>query len=246
MLTFFVRLVAILEALPARRSFHRFAVLSVLCVVGSSATSFADFITYNLGQGNAQVSGFPAPYGTVQVNLTDSTHATITFTANPNPPGGAVYRFGDGQSIDVNVNAGSWTVSNLMITDGASTGTLSIASPQPSGNVDGFGNFNQRFDDTTGGATPFVSASFVLTDTSGTWANASSVLADNGNGFHAAAHVFAYSSPTDTSATVTGFATDSGTISSVPEPATIVTLATALPIGLLALRRRFRGYPVTE
>jgi hypothetical protein len=33
---------------------------------------------------------------------------------------------------------------------------------------------------------------------------------------------------------------------SVPEPATIVMLASGVPVGLLALRRRFRGYPATE
>jgi hypothetical protein len=245
MMTLFTRLVAILEALPARRrSFPRFAVLSLLFLAGSSTSSFADFINYTLGVPNTAVQGYPGPYGNVNVNLTDPTHATITFTAQAPAGSGLTYRFGDGQSIDVNINATSWTVSNLQITDLASTGTLSVASPQAAGQVDGFGNFNQRFDDTTAGGTlnDFNAASFVLTNTGGNWGSAANVLTSNPDGFLAGAHLFVFTSSTPgASAQTTGFVANGTPTTGVPEPMTIVTLATAIPFGLLALRRRFRG-----
>jgi hypothetical protein len=236
----FMRLASIFAALPARRRSFRFAVLSLLFLAGSSTSSFADLITYTLGVPNTDTSGFPGPYGTVQVNLTDSTHATITFTATPQ--GGFTYRFGDGQSIDVNVNAATWSVSNILNTDGASIGVL---SSQAGGNVDGFGTMNQRFDDTTAGGPTnnFLSAQFTLTNTSGVWGSAANVLTPNGpSGFAAAAHLFVFDSSTPgIGAIKTGFVADGVVTSPVPEPMTVVTLATAIPFGLLALRRRFRG-----
>jgi len=218
----------------------RSVLLSALALLAVNARVSADFINYSLTVPNSALAPFPGPYATVNVNRTDTTHATITFTATPQ--GGFIYRFGDGQSIDVNVGATSWSVSNLMITDPLSTGSL---SDQGGGNVDGFGIMNQRFDNTNGGTNPFLSASFTLTDLSGTWANAGQVLQANSDGLLAAAHVFVYTSPTDTGAFATGFAANGGFTPpppppppNVPEPATVVTLATAVPMGLFALWRR--------
>jgi hypothetical protein len=237
MVSFFMRLVAILEALPARRrSFARLAVLSVLLLAGSSASSFAD-MTYTLNNGNPNISGFPSPFGSVNVSLTDSTHATITFTANTSPGLGYSYTFGDGGSMNVNVHATSWTFSGL-----TNNNTPADMSSGGSGNADGWGNFNQTFNTFDGFTHSFTTGSFVLQNLSGTWSSPSDVLTPNERGNSVAAHVFVALNGANTNST--GYATD-GTGSPAPEPATIVILASGLPVGLLALRRRVRGYPAT-
>src|ERR1700732_1576273 len=63
----------------------------------------ADSITFNLTDGNSAISGYPGPYGSVLVNRTSTTTATITFTSLINS--GNIYLFGDGSTVDVNVNA---------------------------------------------------------------------------------------------------------------------------------------------
>src|SRR5437899_4174393 len=78
----------------------------------------ADSITYDLTTGNSAISGYAGPYGSVTVNRTDSSHATITFVSST--VAGNINLFGDGQSVDVNVNATSWTITGIT---GSNAGT---------------------------------------------------------------------------------------------------------------------------
>src|SRR5215472_1955182 len=169
----------------------------------------ADIFTSNINTPDTAIAGFPGPYAQVKVNLTSSTMATITFTSLVNS--GNIYLLGDGGSVDVNVNATSWTLSGIT---GSNAGTGFSPGPWSdagSGNVNGFGIFNQRIDSFNGLTHSSDTISFTLTNTSGgTWANAASVLTPNGSGFDAAAHIFVTSFPANAAngAINTGFAAE--------------------------------------
>jgi len=64
----------------------------------------ADTFTSTLDTGNSAISGFTGPYGSVSVDLTSSTTATITFTSLTNA--GNIYLFGDGsiRSTDLHIH----------------------------------------------------------------------------------------------------------------------------------------------
>ena len=196
----------------------------------------ADTFSFNISVGNPAVSGYPGPYASVTVNRTDSTHATITFTSLTNS--GNIYLMGDGSSVAVNVNAGSWTLSGLTASNsgtGFSPGPLSDGG---SGNVDGFGVLNQTINSFDGFTHSSSSISFTLTNASGTWGNAHQVLIANSQGVYAAMHVFVTASPANAAngALATGFAANGG--SQVPDGgATVMLLGAAL--GALGMARRF-------
>jgi len=121
--------------------------------------------------------------------------------------------------------------------------TRGLASPRPlfgwrSCNEDGFGSFNQTVNSFDGFTHSSDSIEFVLTNTSGTWADAASVLTFNSKNHLAAAHIFVTSDPADAEngAIVTGFASGS-TIPSVPEPTTMLLLGSGL-IGLAGYGRK--------
>src|SRR2546430_17707944 len=118
----------------------------------------ADVVSYALATGNDPSLG-TGPFGTVTVSLTGGV-ATITFTA------ASGYLFVDGSAVAVNVNASSWTVGNI-------TSNGNPVSDSGSGNVDGFGSFNQTLSqqNASNGASVI---SFTLTG--GMWASASQVL----------------------------------------------------------------------
>jgi hypothetical protein len=143
-------------------------------LVLSATPAWADVVTIDLSQNNLGIVG---TIGTVTVNLTSTTTATITFQAS------AGYKFTDGGSAAVNVNATTWGVSTF------SPATLTDAG---AGNEDGMGSFNQTFNLPNSFPDSQTTISFVLTDTSGTWSGAANVLALNtpgGNGGgYAAAH----------------------------------------------------------
>ena len=197
----------------------------------------ADFI-FNLTVGNSGLSGFPGPYATVDVHLTDPTHATISFTSLTN--GTNIYLFGAVNAVDVNVNATTWTIGSFTATNAGTGFTPGPLSDGGSGTVDGFGVLNQTVNSFDGftHASDFIS--FTLTNTSGTWASDTTVLVANNQGVFGAAHIFVTTTiggvNASNSALVTGFAANGG--STVPDGGTTVMLLGAA-LGALGMARRF-------
>ena len=183
----------------------------------------ADIYSFDLTNGNSAISGFPGPYATVQVNRNNSTHATITFTANTG------YLIGAAQAADVNVNGNSWTIGSFSWTGGNANTAFSNGG---SNNADGFGSFNQTTDNFDGFTSAVSVVSFILTNTGGSWANAMSVLTANASNWLAAAHIFVIADQT----VVTGFAAGPG--GSVPDGGTTVMLLGAA-LGALGIVRRY-------
>ena len=195
--------------------------------------------TYSLGQGNSAISGFPAPYGSVTVNLdVTQTIATITFTAANTAA--FQYLFGDGSTAAVNVN-GAFTL-------GAITGTHLPGfgfqagegySNGGAGNVDGWGSFNLTINSSDGYTRSSNSVTFTLTKTSGTWSSDANVLIANAQGAFVAAHIFVAAFPADPNAgaLATGFASNGGAVNTPDGGTTVMLLGVAL--GALGMARRF-------
>jgi hypothetical protein len=212
------------------------AAASVLALSFGTPTSAST--TLSLSTGNSAINGYPAPYGSVSINLVNSTTADLTFTTDS--VGIYSYFFIDGGSADVNVNATTFSFSNL-------TGNGGALSSGGSGTVDGFGVFNQTFNQFDGFGQPSTMISFRLTDTSGTWASSDNVLTPNGGGHLAGAHIAVCdtsANPTcnsDLGAVATGFATNGP--GGIPEPATWgLMLVGFFGAGALVRGRRHRAF----
>jgi hypothetical protein len=179
----------------------------------------ANQVNYTLTTANDSGLG-TGPFGTVNVNLTSITTATITFTA------ASGYLFVDGGSVAVNVNAAAngWTIGNFFSNGNPVSG-------DGAGNEDGFGSFNQKvsMQNSSNGASII---SFVLTLGSGTWASAANVLAFNGQNWLVAAHIQIQDGTGNT-----GFAAGPNG-GSVPDGGTTVMLLGAA-LGALGMARRF-------
>ena len=189
--------------------------------------------TYDLTQGNSAISGYPAPYGSVAVNLNAAgTVATITFTAAHT--GAFQYLFGDGSSAAVNVN-GAFTLNSITGTQLPGFGPTTYSNGG-AGNVDGWGQFNLTINSSQGYTDASNSITFTLT---GSWANDGSVLTANANGSFVAAHIFVAAFPADPNAGAlnTGFASNGGAVNTPDGGTTVMLLGVAL--GALGMARRF-------
>jgi len=189
-----------------------------------------------LNAGNSAVSGFTGPYGTVSINLTSSTTATVTFTSNT--VAGNTYLFGDGGSVALNVNATTFSTSNIVGTNAGTGFTPGPIVQGAAGQEDGFGSFNLTLNSFDGFTHSSDTISFILTNTSGTWASAADVLVNNANGFDAAAHIFVTSAPANASnsALATGFVGEGTGV--VPDGGTTVMLL-GVALGALGMARRY-------
>ena len=204
----------------------------------------ADVISFTLSLGNIAINSFSGPYANVSVNRTDSTHATITFSSLT--AGGNIFLMGDGGTVGVNVNATSWTPGPGPIT-GANSGTGFSRSDADysysgAGNEDGFGSFNQTIKSFDGFGHSSSTVSFSLTDTSGTWASAASVLTPNAGGFSVAAHIYVTADPAKLAngALATGYAVNGapGSGDQIPDGGTTMALLGSALAGLGILRKR--------
>ena len=196
------------------------------CLLALAAQHASANTVYSLGVGNTSLSPtYPAPYGSVTVSLTDSTHATVTFTGGSG--GGFTYLFGGAQAIDVNVN-GTFSVGSIA---GMTSPTVT------SGNVSSFGSFNVTIDNFDGFSDAHTPMSFILTDTGGTWADSAHVLSANSSGYIVAAHIFVMDANGGNPAT--GFAAN-GSTPSVPDGGSTVALLGLAMLGLGSVRSAFK------
>ena len=219
---------------------------AAVIVLGLMApTARADTITINLGAPNSAVSGEPGPYVQLQVNRTSATTAIITATSMTEGPGPIIYLIGGNDALGLEVS-GAVTAS-LLTESNAGTGFATTASEDtivtcPPGHCqeDGFGDFNLQVMNFDGFTHSADTISFTLTLTSGSWANAASVLTNNAGGFEGAAHIFATTSPANASngAIVTGYAGSGGPGVPVTEPGSVLMLGAGL-LGFGLFRKKF-------
>ena len=190
--------------------------------------------TSDFNVGNDDISAYAPSYGTLTINLIDSTHASVSFASNT--VAGHTYLFGGNNAFALQVNAGSFTAGSFVGGRvGGFTGTLGLGGAQ---NMNGFGLFNFSIADSDGFKDAFDHLTFTLTNTSGLWASSADVLALNPKGYDAAGHVFVADliSGKYKNLNVTGFAAEGP--SSVPDGGmTVMLLGTAL--GALGMVRRF-------
>ena len=180
----------------------------------------APFISV-LSVGNDDLSGFNGPFGTVTVTLSGQI-ATITFTADSG------FAFVDTQAADVQINSTDFTADPLSVSPNT------LAEPFTgfdSGQVDGFGTFNLRVN-YKDASVPLSTISFMVTNNLNTWGSAADVLAFNGTGFDAAAHILVLNS-----GGITGKAGEGPGTPTVPDSGTTAMLLGGALAGLGAMRR---------
>ena len=210
---------------------------AIMIGIAGLGLQHADAFTSQLNAGNSAISGFTGPYGTVTINLTDSKHASVTFTSNT--VNNNIYLFGGVNAVALNVNATTFSTSNFVGANSGTGFTPGGYTNTGAGNVDGFGSFNLTIRSFDGFTHSADTVSFTLTNVSGTWASADDVLTGNAGGFDAAAHIFVTAFPANASnsALATGFAGE-GPQGQVPDGGTTVMLLGAA-LGALGMVRRY-------
>ncbi len=199
-------------------------------------------LTLSLAFGNSALTGYPSPFGSVDVTLLTPTTATIDFTSNLGPIGGYQYGFGDGGTADYNLADAANVMSSISSFTSAPWATAGAGpfSNGGSGVVDGFGTFNQTWNDFDGFTHNVSDITFSLTRTSGTWASENDILTPNANGDRVAVHVFAVNQNDWSQAVATGYATE-GQVLQTPEPTPLLSLGTVLlGFGAMGIRRKRR------
>jgi hypothetical protein len=221
--------------------------LALTLGVGSASAD-----TFPLTNANPAISPFPSPYGSVDVTLTSSTTATITFTggsfADPNNPGETCYYLFTGTgAVAVNLNnatidSGSISGTNTLTSLFPGAGFNSTVGPLSSGGPrqeDGFGQFNTSVNSFDGFKSASTSITFDVTANTGTtFTSASDVLQNNSTGHSLAAHVGVFCPAENlTGFLATGFVGNGG--NPVPEPSTMA-IAGLGALGFIGygLRRR--------
>jgi hypothetical protein len=209
-----------------------------LALVFGSGSGRADY-TFDLGNGNTGINGYSGPYVRVDVNLTSSTTATVTFTSLTN--NGNIFLMGDGGTVGLNVNATSFGLKTSDVTLANPTGfTAGSVTSIDSGNEDGFGNFNLRVNTFDGFSHSDNKVTLTnLTNLSGTWASAQDVLTTNAGGSLAGAHIFVTTDPANVSngALATGYAANGLQVAPAPGSAILMGMG---GIGLIAFVQRSR------
>jgi len=222
-----------------KRLFILATVCGFILLVGATG-AWADSMAIGiLNIGNSAISGYAAGYAQIMIDLTSSTMATITFTSLSSADGN-IYLLGGHGAVAINVNASSWDIDFGAIT--ASNAGTGFSPPSYSDggsvNVSGFGSFNQTIDGFDGFTHSGDNISFNLSNTAGTWADATDVLITNNKGEDAGAHIFVTSTPANASngALAIGFAVDND-VTAVPEPSLLILLGIGVgAVSLLAYR----------
>jgi hypothetical protein len=200
---------------------------------------FYDLTVSNMG------SGFNGPFIQVEVDRTSSTMATVTFTTEATKDSsGFFYLMHTGGAAGINVNAATFTVTGIT----ASNSFPGFNAPQaslgnPSGSEDGFGKFNAVIDLFDGYPDAASQISFVVTNTSGTWATASAVTTPNSLNHILVAQIGAWDGNFADGFTNTGFADNAipkppPLVGAVPAPPSVILLATGAVGMFVRLRRR--------
>ena len=137
-------------------------------------------VIYALNASNDTPTSGAGPYAQVDIHLVDSTHATATFTRIGS------FVFGE---MGLDINAALFGISDLAFTKNAGDTKTPSYSINLGGKVGGVGNFALDYVSNPSGFSDSVTAaSFLITDKSGTWADAAHVL--NSAVPEAAVHAF--------------------------------------------------------
>jgi hypothetical protein len=180
----------------------------------------------------------PPPFGTVTISLTNDTTASISYTVDMTEEGqNDLYSIIQKPAFAINVNATAFTVSGLTYGPGTTAGAVVYIGA--TGNDSQFGSFNAGFDGppfkSDAGAVDVDYLSFILHNTSGTWANAAAVLIPNNKTYVAGVHV-AIDDDDNPNFGLTGFA-GAHNVNNVPVPPAVYLLGSGL-LGLVGLHWR--------
>jgi hypothetical protein len=213
----------------------------VLATILAPGNARADSFSFALNVPNLGVLFYPSPYVDVTVSLA-SDHKTATVTFDSLKTGGYTYLMIDGGSAAVNVNAKSWTLSNLSGTKLNSTFSNPSLSNAGPGTESWFGDFNQTIKNLNDFKHAAHEISFKLTNTGGTWTSANNVLSKNCSGLLAAAHITVTKSGNGNDCPLgDGYAAGDGGCAPpktpVPEPASLLIMG-GLFVGLGAFGYR--------